>query len=174
MRKAPILVVLVLGIGAYLYYKYAMKKDISSGYAFPNGFSDLDNWQNADDGSESPENKLTRFMIGIAKAEGYQHPGTIPYRANNPGDLTRDFGYPTTGETLGSAGIIVFSSRDGGWAALEDQFNLIKSGNSIHKLTDTILQFAQGYTTTQQDEWAANVSAQLGLDSNTTLQDALS
>lgn len=164
---------ILLGVGAYLAYKYMKKSVPSSGYVFPNGFNDLDNWPLADDGSDSSDNKVTKFMVAIAKAEGYGTPNSIPTRANNPGDLTRDMGYSSTGDTLGSAGIIVFVDRDNGWAALEEQLRIIQGGTSIHKLTDTILQFAQGYTTTQQEIWANNVSKEIGMDSSATLQDAL-
>lgn len=173
MNKKKALGILTLGVGAYLAYSYMKKKIPSTGYIFPNGFSDLNNWRNADDGTDSPGNKKTRFMIAIAKAEGYGVPGAIPTQANNPGDLTRNLGYSDTGETLGSAGIVIFVDVPNGWAALEEQLTVIQNGNSIHKLTDTILQFARGYTATQQDEWAANVSREMGLDSSTTLQDAL-
>ena len=163
-----------LGIVAYLIYK-SMKKSIpSSGYVFPNGYADTQNWQNADDGTDSPENKKTKMMVGIARAEGFGVPGSIPSRANNPGDLTRSLGYDTTGETLGSAGIVIFVDVPNGWAALEEQLTLIQNGGSIHKLTDTLLQFAQGYTTTDQEAWANNVSQAIGLDPSATLSDALS
>ena len=142
-------------------------------YEFPNGFSDLDNWQNADDGTDSLENRKTKLMLAVAKAEGYGIPGAIPTRANNPGDLTRSLGFSTTGETLGSAGVMVFTTRDDGWGALDRQFSLIQSGHSIHKLTDTILSFAHSYTATEQAVWAANVAREMGVDPNTTLDQIL-
>lgn len=174
MNKKIAVSAIVLGVAAYFIYK-SMKKSIpSTGYVFPNGFADTPNWWDADDGSDTSENKMTKLMVAIAKAEGFGIPGAIPTRANNPGDLTRSLGYDTTGETLGSAGIVIFVDVPNGWAALEEQLSLIKNGDSIHKLTDTLLQFAQGYTTTEQDNWANNVSQAIGLDPSNTLQDALS
>jgi hypothetical protein len=171
MNKKIAVSAIVLGLGAYLLYKY---KGGSMAYQFPNGFNDLDNWNRADDGSDSADNKLTKFMVAIAEAEGYGVPGAIPTRANNPGDLTKSFGMSITGENLGSAGIVVFSTRDDGWKALEKQLLLIQGGSSIHKLTDSILQLALGWTTTQQDEWANNVSASLGTDPSAKVGDFLS
>ncbi len=142
-------------------------------YEFPNGFNDLENWKQADDGSDSKENRKTKFMVAIAKAEGYGVPGVIPTRANNPGDLTRSLGFSTTGERLGSAAIVVFSDIANGWSALERQLTLIETGQSIHKLSDTILAFAHSYTATEQETWAANVAAEIGLDPSATLGDYL-
>jgi len=173
MRKANIAVVGGVGtLFAFLYYKYG-RKGSSMMYEFPNGFNDLENWKLADDGSNSKENRKTKFMIAIAKAEGYGVPGAIPTRANNPGDLTRSLGFSTTGERLGSAAIVVFSDAANGWSALERQLTLIETGQSIHKLSDTILAFAHSYTATEQDVWAANVAAEIGLDPNATLGDYL-
>lgn len=170
MKKAGI-AVLAIVVLAFLFYKF--RKGGSSMYAFPNGFQDLDKWQNADDGSGTLENRKTRLMIAVAKAEGYGVPGAIPTRANNPGDLTKSLGFSDTGETLGAAGVVVFSTRDDGWGALDRQFTLIQNGESLHKLTDTILAFAHSYTATEQDQWAANVAAELGTDPSSTLDQYL-
>src|SRR5256886_3168558 len=130
-KKKVFLGVILFGTG-FLLYKKMKKKIPDTGYIFPNGYQDLDNWQNAYDGSDSSENRKTKFMVGIAKAEGYGVPGAIPTRANNPGDLTRSLGYDTTGDTLGDAGIVVFINRENGWAALEEQLTLIQNNSSIH------------------------------------------
>src|SRR2546425_241529 len=83
----------------YDLYKNMKKQIPNTGYVFPNGFSDLSNWKDADDGSDTSENKITKFMVAIAEQEGFGIPGAIPTRANNPGDLTKPLGYDTTGET---------------------------------------------------------------------------
>lgn len=167
MRKAGIIIISV-GVLAFLYYKFR-GGGAKTMYEFPNGFNDLDNWSNADDGSDSLDNRKTRLMVAIAKAEGFGIPGAIPTRANNPGDLTRSLGFDETGEKLGSAGIVVFSSRDEGWGALDRQLSLIQKGASVHKLTDTILSFAHSYTATEQTIWAENVARELGADTSVTL-----
>src|SRR5260370_927931 len=133
--KKKIGLILVLGVGAYLLYKNMKKQIPNTGYVFPNGFTDLPNWKDADDGTDSSGNKITKFMVAIAEQEGFGVPGAIPTRANNPGDLTKSLGYEITGETLGTAGIAIFVDVPNGWAALEEQLNLIRSGNSIHKLS---------------------------------------
>lgn len=171
MKKASIAVIAV-AILAFLFYR--ITKGGGSVYTFPNGFADLPNWQDADDGSDTLENRKTKLMIAVAKAEGYGVPGAIPTRANNPGDLTKNLGFSDTGDTLGSAGVVVFSSIDDGWGALDRQFTLIQNGESIHKLTDTILAFAHSYTATEQEIWANNVATELGTDSSATLDQYLS
>lgn len=144
------------------------------GYQFPNGFSDLANWQNADDGTDSLANRKTLFMLAIARAEGFGVPGAIPTEANNPGDLTRDLGYQSTGETLGSAGIIVFVDIDNGWGALQHQIDLIIAGKSIHTMSDTFRGLANSWTSTQKGEWANNVAGALGLSPDDIIGNYLS
>lgn len=143
-------------------------QDVS--YTFPNGFADLDNWKDADDGSNSFENNLTRFMLGIAKAEGYGIPGAIPTVANNPGDLTSSLGFQETGSKLGSAGIVEFINRDNGWAALEHELRLALSGKStVYNPGMTLQDFANKYTATQPEEWARNVANTSGFPVDTPL-----
>jgi len=96
----------------------------------------------------------------IAFAEGFwdvnSNPlsSSIPYRANNPGDLVIP-GWP--GNTLG-AGIAVLSSMADGWNRLYYQLALIVSGNSENfSLNDTILGMAETWTDTDPEDWAANV-----------------
>lgn len=133
------------------------------GYQFPNGFADLDNWKDADDGSSTFENRLTKFMVGVGMAEGYNVPGSIPNRANNPGDLTSSLGFSETGQTLGEAKVVVFIDRDNGWAALEHQLRLAIAGKShVYSPSMTIQDFANKYTATQPEEWASNVANSSG------------
>lgn len=172
MKKASIAVV-AIALLAFLYYKYGRNVIGGGMYKFPNGYADLPNWQNADDGSDTVENRKTKLMVAIATAEGFGQPGAIPTQANNPGDLTKNLGFSDTGETLGGAKIVVFSSEDDGWGALERQLTLIQNGTSIHKLTDSILAFANSYTATEQEAWANNVAASLGTSPDSLLSDYL-
>jgi hypothetical protein len=172
MKKASIAVV-AIALLAFLYYKYGRGIGGGMGYTFPNGFNDLPNWKDADDGSDTLENRKTKLMVAIASAEGFGQPNAIPTDANNPGDLTKSLGFSTTGETLGGAKIVVFSSEDDGWGALDRQLTLIQNGTSLHKLTDSILAFAQSYTATEQEAWANNVAASLGTSPDSLLSDYL-
>jgi hypothetical protein len=95
----------------------------------------------------------------IANAEGWGLPGTIPTRANNPGDLV----LPNwNGPVLGAERIAVFSSEQEGWLRLYHQLQLIASGRSkVYTLGMTIREMGARWTATQPNEWALNVAAWL-------------
>lgn len=109
----------------------------------------------------------------IAVAEGFYVAGSIPQRANNPGDLMMGDvlpGMPTQG-TLG-AGIVVFVNLTDGWTALKHKVGNMLGGNSrVYQPDMTIAQVASKYTATQQTEWANNVAGGLGVTPDTTLAD---
>lgn len=66
----------------------------------------------------------------IASAEGFGPTNNIPTIANNPGDLELgNIGYGTTAAAGGNA-ITNFGTLADGWAALQNQINLIASGQS--------------------------------------------
>lgn len=104
----------------------------------------------------------------IALAEGFYVSGSIPQRANNPGDLVEgDIGNGTLG-----AGITVFATPEDGWNALYNQVSKMLNGTShIYSPNMTIAQVAGKYTATQQTAWANNVSGSLGVSPDTTLSD---
>lgn len=157
-EKAAITLVAIV-VAAYLLYKYSQSEN-NMKYTFPNGYADLDNWKNAEDGTDSFENKLTRMMISIARQEGYGVTGALPTSHNNPGDLFR-FGV-----------LRFFPNRDEGWQALEHQVRLYATGTSSEVARDaTIFELAEKYTTTQVQEWAANVAEFMGVSQDTTLQE---
>jgi len=101
---------------------------------------------------------------GIATAEGYNVPGSIPDQANNPGDLKLgDQGYGTIN------GVTVFPSADAGFTALNNQVQLIQSGNSKagYSTDMSINQVAQLYTGGDNPTgWAATVAKTAGVDPN--------
>lgn len=104
---------------------------------------------------------LKAFAQAVAQAEGFYVTGSIPQRANNPGDLKEG------GTTIN--GITVFDSVDAGWAALYRQLWLIVTGESnYYNLDMTILDMAQMWTATQPSAWAANVGQALNVDPQTT------
>ena len=90
---------------------------------------------------------------------------------NNPGDLTTSFGFQTVG-VVNSAGVLSFARCADGWNALYAQLQLIVSGGSRYSLGDTIRSFGQGYSGGDPN-WAANVSAQLGVSPDTPLSEVL-
>ena len=104
---------------------------------------------------------------GIAKAEGFFVPGSRPARDHNPGDMTMDL----IGKSIGRDGSFAVFSNDGdGWANLYAQIELWLSGRSAHANADsTITDISQFYTDTQQQEWAANVAASLGVSPDTPI-----
>jgi hypothetical protein len=101
------------------------------------------------------------FAQAIATAEGYGVAGARPTVNNNPGDLVGWPGVPQDGE-----GYSVFPTPQAGWAALETQLSTISNGESAYYSPDmTIAQM--GSTWADGDpNWAANVSASLGVSSS--------
>lgn len=106
---------------------------------------------------------ITPLMQAIAQAEGFNVAGSIPQRANNPGDLeVGDIGYGTLGQ-----GITVFGSVDDGWAALANQINMIVTGqSSYYSPTESLAQVGATYSGGDPN-WANNVSSILGVSVNT-------
>lgn len=100
----------------------------------------------------------------IAAAEGYGVAGAIPTTANNPGDLKNgDIGYGTLG-----SGITIYGSSDDGWAALENQLELISSGQSAYySPTMSIAQLGNTWAGGDSN-WARNVAASLGVPATTS------
>lgn len=93
---------------------------------------------------QTATNPSQTLANGIATAEGYNVPGSIPDIANNPGDLKiGDVGYGTQPN-----GITNFADPEAGFAALNHQVQLIQSGNSTVGYTPdmSINEVAQLYT----------------------------
>lgn len=111
---------------------------------------------------------IKKFAQAIAKQEGFYQPGSIPQRANNPGDLNA--GAPTIPGTT----ITQYASVDAGWNALYRQLFLILVGNSSqYNLDMTIDDMSQVWTATQQGPWAYNVASYLGVPTTTPLYQVL-
>jgi hypothetical protein len=112
------------------------------------------------------------LAIGVAEG-GYDasgnnlNNGTVPSRNHNPGDLTVDVN--GTGQGL-SGGFVVYPDDATGYAALDYQVNEWLNGTSANaNSASTIAQISQFYTTTDQDAWASNVAATLGVTVDTPL-----
>lgn len=112
---------------------------------------------------------VTRLAQAIAVAEGFYVPNSRPARDHNPGDMTQDL----IGKGVGKDGaFVVFASDDDGWNNLYAQVVMWLSGQSAHaNANSTIQQIADFYTTTQQDIWANNVAAHLGVSVDTPISE---
>lgn len=129
-------------------------------------------FDNSPDDSNTLPIQSTTFGIdvvaqAIATAEGYFVANSIPWRANNPGDLVIP-GW--TGPTLGLQNISVFTTQDEGWRRLFHQLDLIRTGQSrVYTPGMSIAQVAALWTSTDQNNWATNVCRYLNnLGANTT------
>lgn len=110
----------------------------------------------------------SQLAQAIAAAEGYGQPGAVPTIANNPGDLELgDIGGSVTQAAQGQQ-ITNFPSADAGWAALENQINLIANGESTAGYTPamSIAQVGQIYSGGSSN-WANNVANYLGVSPDT-------
>jgi hypothetical protein len=106
--------------------------------------------------------QVTPLMQAIAQAEGFNVAGSIPQRANNPGDVeVGDVGYGTIN------GITIFASVDDGWAALANQISSMASGtNSHYPAGATLAQVGIPYSGGDPN-WANNVASYLGVSTST-------
>lgn len=113
---------------------------------------------------------IKRMAEAIARQEGFYKSGSIPQRANNPGDLKVP-GW--TGPTLGT-GITVFNSVDDGWQALYRQlWRILTNQSAYYNLDMTIAEMGGVWTATQQDAWSSNVAGFLGVPTSTKLWEVL-
>lgn len=124
-------------------------------------------------GSNAPQGSsgIDGLMQAIATAEGSleAHPGW-----NNPGDLTKSFGFANSGPQ-NADGVLAFDSIKDGWGALRAQLDLIASGGShVYSTGDSILEMGHKWAgVSQGTAWASNVAAVLGVDPATPIGDFL-
>jgi hypothetical protein len=130
-----------------------------------------------------PQPDATNYVMalarGIARGEGFYVSGSLPHRSNNPGDLTKSFGFNTTG-VANKEGVLIFESVEGGWGALYGQLGLIFDGTSKAYNTDmTVWEFAYTWTLGREPRndsenasvggWAAAVLEEVNKAAGTTL-----
>lgn len=120
-------------------------------------------------GGGSPSPAVRSMAQAIARAEGFYVSGSLPARANNPGNLK-----------LGGAktmnGITIFDTADLGWAALYRQLQLIVENRSAYYgLGMTLRDMGQRWTATvaEQLAWSRNVAGMLGVSIDATLREVL-
>lgn len=117
---------------------------------------------------------IQRFSEAIARAEGFYTQGSIPQRANNPGDTT-DAGDVGNGviQTGGPAGakITIFSNVTDGWNELYRKVRRMLSGASeVYTLDMSVEQVGMKYS--DDPNWGVNVSAALGTVGSLTVTPA--
>jgi hypothetical protein len=111
---------------------------------------------------------IVKIADAIAFAEGYYAAGSRPHRNNNPGDLELD----VTGRAVGHDGpYVIYASPQDGLDALKHQVCLMFEGSHVYKPSMTIAEVARHYTSTDQEAWARNVAARLGVGVETRLLD---
>lgn len=100
-----------------------------------------------------------------AREEGFYVAGSIPQRANNPGDLELgDIGFGKLGE-----GVTVFDSAAAGWNALYAQIARMLTGKShVYALDMTLAQVGLEYSGGDPN-WSKNVAALLKVPETITL-----
>ena len=115
--------------------------------------------------------KVANFATAVAHAEGFGVRNAIPTRYHNPGNIrsTRT-GHHYAGQVgLNRSGYVIFKTDAYGWKALQDQLELMASGQSAHYDTNmTITKVAKRYATGWQ-VWSKNVAKRLGVPPTTTL-----
>lgn len=119
------------------------------------------------------EELVTKVAKAIAVAEGFHVEGSVPQRANNPGDLTDDgdagWGTIHTSGPQGAA-ITIYPNASAGWQALYKKVRrMLEGGSHVYPVRVTLMEVGLKYAGSAQ--WAMNVAKQLGVDTSTTLAD---
>ncbi len=115
--------------------------------------------------------RVQEFAQAVAKAEGFGIKGTVPTRYHNPGDFRILKGHSMPGQVgRNQHGYVIFKNDAAGWAALENQINLVLQGRSKAYTADMpITKIAKRYATGWQ-LWSKNVAKNLHVSPNTTLR----
>lgn len=112
------------------------------------------------------EDRVAAIAEAIALAEGYyvrgEHDGrSLLYRLNNPGGLKKPALGAETLPTWMDTGLVVFPTRDLGWAALRHQVRMMLTGKSrIYHPSDTLVHVGLKYADGDAN-WGTNVAANL-------------
>lgn len=128
-------------------------------------------------GAPAPSPKVSLFAEAVARAEGFYLAGSIPARANNPGDLKA--GAPTLKDTA----ITQYATPEQGWSALYRQLGFIANGTSKYygagagKPNMTIREmgdvWAPPIDKNVPGAWAVNVANRLGVSVDTPIRAVL-
>jgi hypothetical protein len=109
----------------------------------------------------------------IAQMEGYNTPGTLAQRNNNPGNLRS-----APGQTGSSGGFAVFDTPAAGWAALDSQINTnVGRGLTLNEFFAGKPGVYAGYAPSADSNnpagYASFVASQTGADPNVPLSSLL-
>lgn len=147
--------------------------------------ADLDNsLDSAGDFLNIPlQQKIQAMMKAIAFAEGFYNAdgsldvGSVPVRANNPGDMkVGNFGLGVilkdgSIDEAGTEGITIFPNVEQGWARLQHQVTLMLTGKSkVYAMSFSFLDVAYKYAGGDYN-WGLNVASRLDISPESTLQD---
>lgn len=102
-------------------------------------------------------------MSSVASAIAYAENANPAY--NNPGDLKLG----DVGAGIAPNGVTIFPSLQQGVDALQNQVNLMLSGNSAYYNPDQTIEQAGNIYANGDPNWAANVAHYLGVSPQTTL-----
>jgi hypothetical protein len=124
----------------------------------------------------TPESLIQAFATAIAHEEGFYVQGSVPQRANNPGDLTDDgdVGMGTI-QTSGpmDTKITIYPTMEAGWAALTKKVaRMLNGASSVYLPSMTIQQVGMKYSGSAT--WGTNVAQMLGVTPQTTLAEYVS
>lgn len=154
------LTVILIGIGVAL-LAYTIRQTTAGAF---DSIGDLMSTEQQSGSNYTPG--LIQMARAIATAEGFYVAGSIPATYHNPGDLKLgDVGFG-----VGPTGITKFGSDDQGFAALYAQLERIANGTTHAGYTldmtfeDMAIKWAEG-----DHNWAVNVSASLGVSSDTQI-----
>lgn len=129
-----------------------------------------------DPADEEMEERVAAIAEAIAVAEGYyargDHDGrSLLYRLNNPGGLKKPALDAEDLPTWSDTGLVIFPTKEMGWAALHRQVHMMLTGRSrVYHPSDTLitvgLKYADGDTS-----WGTNVATNLGVSAAARLRE---
>lgn len=142
-------ILVLLGFGAYLISKYGITGVSDSNLSLTTGQS------------PAPVNSgyVSSLSAAIANAEGWNVPGSVAQRQNNPGNLK-------------SGGVIAtFNTASDGWTALGNQVQKMADGTSQYYSPNMTLSQVGTIYSGGDPNWATNVAAALGISVTSTISE---
>ena len=119
-------------------------------------------------------NRVWDVCRAVAFAEGYQVPGSVPARLNNPGDISD--GRATYGSEFHSgSNITTFPNAATGWSWLYTKVDNVANGrSSVYDPSMSWREIGAKWAPQNAEVWASNVAGALGVDSDSSLGDYMS
>jgi|SRR5579872_4121908 len=111
--------------------------------------------------------RMWDFCRAIAQHEGAAEAGSAPDRFNNPGDLSKgdEHGQEVSGyhRLPDGENLIIFSTKAGGWMALQAKFQNILDGKShVYSPAMSLTEIGSKYAS--DPAWAKGVAEIFGVD----------